>query len=293
MNRILSVILILCVVSTAFAGKVEWDFSLATSNGGDLPVNPSVFDFPGELGDWILDGNADNYDQSFLAADVRGGFLHFLDDANVSGNVSLQTTDEAFFIRDDYALSGPGDQLWIQCDHQYLEYGKRANLEPGTVDRSRIQLFWFTFQTSNFTGLGLQYGAGNYNTEDFLYFTAIGNGDETQDDYLGETRLVEEGDAPNLERRIVTIRITENDDPFTVSVDVKYDGGSYRTIDPAYAGAITSYPGGNSGGDENLLLVIGNNSGSGAIEFNIHRLTISDEDPDGGGSSVDHWEILE
>lgn len=278
---------------SAAAGKVEWNFSLPTTSGGDIPVQPVVADLAGEFEDWILDGNADNYDPSFLAADVSGGYLHFLDDASISGNVSLQTTDQAFFIRDDYALSGPGDQMWIQCDHQFLAYGHRANLAPGSVDRSRIQLFWFTFQTSNFTGLGLQYGAGNFNTENFLYFTAIGNGDELQDGYLAENRLVEEGDAPNLERRTITLRITENDDSSSVRIEAKYDNGSYRTIDPAFAGAITSYPGGNSGGDENLLAVIGNNSGSGAIEFNMYRLTITDENPDGAGSEVANWELLD
>ena len=87
----------------------------------------------------------------------------------------------------------------------------------------------------------------------------------------------------------VYIRVTENDDNATVTVDVKYDKGTYRTIDAAYAGAITDYPAGNEAGCENYLAVIGNNSGSGAIEFNMYKLTFSDTDPE--GTPVVEWSL--
>ena len=272
------------------AGKVEWDFSPATLTGGFPPVLPSVCTLGGTVEDWMLDGNPDNYDNSaFLAVDFSQGYLHFLGDASISGNLSLLTSDN-FAVRDLYALSGPGDRLWLVCDHQMIKYGHRANLQPGTVDRSRGQLFWVSFLTSNGTGLGIQYVAGNYNSEDYMFFTAIGNADESQDGYLNENRLVEEtGDQPNLTRRTVYIRVTENGDNSTVTVDVKYDNGTYRTIDAAYAGAITSYPAGDGAGDENYLACTGNNSGSGAIEFNMYKMTITDEDPE--GVAVREWSL--
>lgn len=281
---------LMVVAVSVEAGKVEWDFSAATLTNGGPPVKPSTCTLGGTVEDWTFDGNPLNYDPSvFGAVDLSQGYLHFLDDANISGNVSLLTSDH-FETRDLYALSGAGDRLWLVCDHQMIKYGHRANLQPGTVDATRGQLFWLSFLTSNGTGLGLQYVAGNYNTEDYMFFTAIGNSDETQDVYQNENRLIEDtGDKPNLDRRTVYIRVTENDDNATVTVDVKYDKGTYRTIDAAYAGAITDYPAGNEAGCENYLAVIGNNSGSGAIEFNMYKLTFSDTDPE--GTPVVEWSL--
>lgn len=297
MNKsIFNFLMIICLwsfsIEDSFAGKVEWDFSLPTTTNGEIPVRPSVVTLAGTVEDWTFDGNPDNYANSFLAATVSDGFLHFLDDASIAGNLSLLTSDH-FEVRDDYMLEGPGDRLWIICDHQMLSYGQRANLEPGSVDQTRGQVFWVSFLTSNFSERGIQFVANNYNTEGQLYFTAIGSSAENQDRYLEDDRLLEDlGGTPNLDRRTVTIRLTENEDPFTVTVDVKFNNDAYRTIDAEYEGPITNYPAGNGAGDEFILAVIGNNSGSGAVEFNMYRLTITDEDPDEGGTEVRSWSLF-
>ena len=276
------------VVCPVNAGKILWDFNPPT---GEVPVPPVEATLGGTIEDWTFDGNPDNYDNSaFLACDFSGGYLHFLDDASIGSNLSLLTSNHVE-VRDEYALTGPGDQLWLVCDYQMIKYGHRANLEPGSVDGSRGQIFWVSFVTSGFNELGIQYVLGDYNSEGFYYFIAIGNSDESQDDYILENRLVEDlGETPNLDRRTVSIRITENDDTFTCAVDVKLDDGDYRTIDAAYEGLVTDYPAGNEAGDELYLTVIGNNSGSGAIEFNMYSLMITDEDPD-SGSGIDSWSL--
>lgn len=287
---------VFCVFLIGFqaeAGKVEWDFSPETLTGGLAPVNPKVATLGGTLEDWIMDGNPNNYDNSvYLATDFSGGFLHFLDDASISGNLSLQTSRNTA-VREEYKLKGPGSRLWMICDHQMIKYGHRANLAAGNVDRTRCQIFWLSFLTSAGTGLGVQFNAGNYNSEDYMFFTAIGNSDESQDGFIADNRLIEDlADQPNLNRRTVYIRITENDDGTTVTVDVKFDKGAYRTIDAAYAGGIGNYPAGNIAGDENTLAVIGTNSGSGAIEFNMYKLTFTNDDPE-GGTDIENWQLFE
>lgn len=277
------------VVFPADAGKVLWDFN---PPNGTVPVAPVEATLGGTVEDWTLDGNPDNYDNSaFLACNFSNGYLHFLDDASIGSNLSLLTSNHVE-VRDEYALTGPGDRLWLVCDYQMIKYGHRANLQPGTVDSSRGQIFWVSFVTSGFNELGIQYVLGNYNSEGNQYFTAIGNSDESQDDYLLENRLIEDmGNTPNTNRRKVTIRITENDDSMTATVDVRYDSGAYRTIDPAYEGLVTDYPAGNEAGDELYLAVVGNNSGSGAIEFNMYSLMITDEDPGQGSTQTDSWSL--
>lgn len=278
---------------SAQAGKVEWDFSTATLTDGGAPVKPSVATLGGTMEDWIMDGNPNNYDPSVSqAVDFSEGFLHFLDDSTVSGNVSLRTSSNTA-VRDEYKLKGPGSQLWLICDHQMIKYGHRANLSAGTVDRTRCQVFWLSFLTSSGVGLGLQFNAGNFNTEDYMFFTAIGNSDESQAEFIADGRLIEDyGAEPNLDRRTVTLRVTENADSASVTIDVRFDKGAYKTIDAAYTGAIANYPGGNIEGDQNVLAVIGNNSGSGAMEFNMYRLTFTNDDPD-GGTPVENWPLFE
>ncbi len=282
-------IILVLITFTANAGKIVWDFNPAD---GFAPVPPTDWSLAGTVEDWTFDGNPDNYDNSvYLASDFSDGYLHFVDDASIGSNLSLLTSDRVE-VRDEYAFTEPGDRLWLICDYQMIKYGHRANLEPGTVDGSRGQIFWVSFVTSQFNELGIQYVLGNYNSEDYLYFTAIGNSDENQDEYLVENRLIEDmGDTPNLDRRVVTIRITENDDGFTVTVDVKFDGGAYKTIDSAYEGLVTNYPAGNGAGDEFILAVVGNNSGSGAIEFNMYSLVITDEEPANDSTPVEIWSL--
>jgi hypothetical protein len=263
---------VFCFCSLSFAGKIEYTFQEGPT------VAPDEATLAGTPADWTLEPNRDYVDVTISAMDFSGGYLHFLDDESISNNVGLMTPENAA-LREQYRLSGPGDRLWIVCDYQMHVYGQRANLSAGSVDQTRGQLFHVTFQNSVGKGFGLSYVAGNYNTEGNIYFTAIGDGSQNQNTYRSEGFLIEEGDAPNLGRRTVILRITES--PFSdyVIVDAKFDDGPYRRISSNFEGGISNYPAGNGEGDENVLLAVGNYSGSGAIEFDMHRLTFTDENP--------------
>lgn len=274
------------------AQTVMWDFSLETTDGGYAPVRPKIATLAGSENDWILDGNPQGVTQwetsVFVAARLDEGYLNFWDPIN-QGNVSLVTSNNAA-IRPEYKLTGPEDRIWLICDHQVVDYGRRANNEPGSIDRTRGQLFYLSFLTSDETHLGVQFVAANYNTEGHTFFTAIGNSDENQDAYLENNRLIEDfGDRPNTNRRTVTIRVTENAEPeATVTVEVKFDNGPYRVIDTEFSGPNTlNYAAGNYAGAENILAVIGNNSGSGAIEFNMWRLEFTKQAPEGEETEID------
>jgi hypothetical protein len=276
----LIVVLIMLCPMGLFADKVEYVFSDGPTV---VPVEASL---AGTVDDWALLPNPDNAAPSETAANFAGGFLTFTDNADIAGNLGLETAQKAE-LREGYKLSGPGDRLWIVCDHKMIKYGHRSNLASGSVDGSRAQLFWVSFLTSTGEGIGLQYAAGNYNSDGNVFFTALGNGTQSQDDYLTPNYLIEEGAAPNLNRRVVIIRITESPVAGSVIVDVKYDDQPYQRISNAYADGIVAYPAGNITGDENVLVCVGNFSGSGAIEFEMHGLTLTDTDPAPGSIGAD------
>lgn len=268
---LLGLVLALAPLS-ALGGSVVWNFGVT-----GLPVVPAESTLAGTAQDWTLIENPDNVAVTQTACEFTGESMIFTDDASLANNLGLQTAQNAA-LRNAYKLSGPGDQLFIICDHKWLMYGHRANLASGTVDQTRTQMFWIPFLTSSGAGIGLNYGAGNYNTDSQIFFQAIGNGALTQSQMLNDY-VIEQGAEENLSRRTLTLRITELPSGDAVMIDARYDNGDYKRISNYYNLPISNYPAGNGDGDGDVLAAIGNYSGSGAIQFELYQLTLTDVDP--------------
>ncbi|HOE10725.1 MAG TPA: hypothetical protein PLQ35_04645 [bacterium] len=263
------------------AGKVQWDFA-----GDTLPIVPTVATLAGTANDWALMPHPLNPSASAATVDLSGPSLIFTDDLQTSGDAGLRTAQNAE-LRNAYALNEVGDRLWVICDHRMIEYGHRANDVPGSVDSTRCQVFAISFNTSDGKTFGLDYLAGEYNTEGTLFFTAIGNGGIDQNTMISDGYRIESGPAPNLDRRLLVLRITRSPFPGIVLVDAKYGDGPYVRINSAYSLSPTNNAFGGTDGDSNALVAVGDFSGSGAIQFEMFSLCITDENPSpgaGGGN---------